>query len=808
MKEENGNIFAVPSVKLPQVVKQFRIPNFLTKLWSLSKLEFLNIVRPTSFKIILGIVLLMIFLQNVTWNATYYIGNEVPISSNMTHFRLQWGVFVAMLIMIWAGELFFKDKTVNIWQITNSLPVPVWVTQLSRFVAVIGLSFLLSFSFIIVSIFTQILLGGFAYIDLGRFAEDLLLYRWAFLNFVMWASVVFFIGALTSHRILTHLLSVGTFLFLIISFDMGLLEDLRVGYSFTPGIEDYSEMSGYGIFQQAASWFFFLWLFLAIFLVMTGIWLWKRGSEKKWSNRLSLSNKQLHPLSKAVLVTCFGGFLVLMSFINKNVYQNGNFTPTAEGESLDAAYEKQYKYLETKAQPKYSEIDLKIDLFPSARKADFTANITLVNERAVDTLFLNWKDFVSVNNLTIDGKELQMVKEDKAQNLKAYLVPSANQKDSLLHMSLIAQKQYVGFTQNDFQADITFNGSFGSVQDFLPVIGYDTDKELLENRKRTEQGLTKLESRKALINHPLGLSQNAFATDANKVKGSITIGTEKGQIPFATGELEKIENQGERVIAYHKINTPTVFNWHLGSADYAVLSNEFNETEYSIFHKPTHTFNIELYQDALQKGIVFMKSNFGKNAVADQLQLVEIHRWQDKEYTFANTIVLSEKEGWVANTEGLQEEAYLYQTVGSALAKLWIQQNIQIANVQGADMLTKALPEAIGMHFVEEVFGIEALQLLIKKKDEKYKKDRNNEPNIEPSLLYADGTDYLEENKGAIVLYETMQEIGTEKFFAFLKDWSLTNGNNKTFKDFIDTIKPHIKGLTYDKFCQRSKPRQ
>ncbi|MEM8970285.1 MAG: hypothetical protein AAGE93_27970, partial [Bacteroidota bacterium] len=70
VKEDNKGILVNASIQLPQVVKQFRIPDFLKKLWTLSKLEFLNIVRPTSFKIILGIILLMVFLQNVTWNAT------------------------------------------------------------------------------------------------------------------------------------------------------------------------------------------------------------------------------------------------------------------------------------------------------------------------------------------------------------------------------------------------------------------------------------------------------------------------------------------------------------------------------------------------------------------------------------------------------------------------------------------------------------------------------------------------------------------------------------------------------------------
>ena len=800
LKEENGAI-GNAALQLPKVNRYFRTPDFIKKLWTLSRLELLNIVRPTSFKIILGIILLMVFLQNVTWNATYYIGKEVPISSNMTYFRLQWGVFANMLIMIWAGELFFKDKTVNIWQITDSLPVPVWVTQLSRFVAIIGLSLVLSISFIAISIFTQILLGGASYIDLGRFVEDLLLYRWAFLNFVLYAAWVFFIASISGNRILTHILSVGTFLFLVISFDLGLMEDLRLGFAFVPGIEDYSETSGYGIFQQAANWYFFLWLSLATALVMAGVWLWKRGADKKWGHRLSLWNSQLSPVSKVAMIACFGAFLSLMSFISKNVYDIGNFTPEAEEERLDAAYEKQYKYLETRPQPKYAEIDLELDLFPSERRESYSANILLVKEPGMDTIFLNWKDFVSVSHLTLNGQELKPVKKDEEQNLTAYLIPKSDRADSLLQLSLEAEKQYVGFTQGDAQADLTYVGSFASVQDFLPVIGYDAGRELVENRKRAEQELERITSRMSPIDDPVAKTQDAYAPDAELVKGRITISTEVGQLPFAAGELIKSEVKNGRQVAHYRIMQPQVFNWYVGSSDYTEVEGEARGIEYTILHKPTHTFNINLYKDALNKSITFMYKHFGRNAMSDKLQLVEIHRWQDPKYTFANTIVLSEKEGWVADTEGLQEKAYLYQTIGSGLASLWVQQNVRVANVQGADMLTKALPEAIGLHLVKEVFGEEAVQLLIKKKMDKYAKDRNNEPNTEPALLYTDGTDYLEENKGAVMLYKVMDELGIDNFTKQLKTWASAE-SHKTFLAFMELLRPDLKPETYERFVQ------
>ena len=470
-------------------------------------------------------------------------------------------------------------------------------------------------------------------------------------------------------------------------------------------------------------------------------------------------------------------------------------------ERLDAAYEKQYKYLETRPQPKYAEVDLELDLFPSERRASYSANILLVKEPGMDTIFLDWKDFVNVSHLILNGQELKPVKKDEEHNLMAYLIPKSDRADSLLQLSLEAEKQYVGFTQGDAQADLTYVGSFASVQDFLPVIGYDADKELVENRKRAEQELERITSRMSPIDDPVAKTQDAYAPDAELIKGSVTISTEACQVPFAAGELIKSEVKDGRKVAHYQIMQPQVFNWYVGSSDYAEVKDKARGIEYTILHKPTHTFNINLYKDALNKGITFMYKHFGHNAVSDKLQLVEIHRWQDPKYTFANTIVLSEKEGWVADTEGLQEKAYLYQTIGSGLASLWVQQNVRVANVQGADMLTKALPGAMGMHLVKEVFGEESVQLLIKKKMDKYAKDRNNEPNTEPALLYTDGTDYLEENKGAVMLYTVMDELGIDNFTKQLKTWASAE-SHKTFLAFMELLRPGLKPATYECFVQ------
>ena len=161
------------------------------------------------------------------------------------------------------------------------------------------------------------------------------------------------------------------------------------------------------------------------------------------------------------------------------------------------------------------------------------------------------------------------------------------------------------------------------------------------------------------------------------------------------------------------------------------------------------------------------------------ISLFEKHHWSDTDYdAFANTIVISEKHGWVADTSNMAEKSYLYQTIASQIVRLWINDNFHIANVQGADMIRIAIPEALALKFVAKTLGKEALDHLLKKKKDKYAKERNNEPNTEPPLLYADGIDYLEANKGAIAIFNLIHIIGEDNFM------NVINTHQKT-DDFI-----------------------
>lgn len=775
------------------VNRSFRVRDFLNKLFSLSRLEFMNVVRPVAFKIILVIMLVMVVLQNITWNASYYIGPEVPLTSNMTYFRLQWGAFIMMLLMIWSGELFFKDKTVKIWQITDALPVPVWVSQLSKYFASLGLAFLLCLAFIGIGILCQVIMGGGAYIDLGRYAEDLLGFRWGFLNFLLYISLVFFVAGITGNRLYTHILCVAFFIFTIISFDLGLLEDNRAGYGLVPGVDDFSDMSGYGIYQTAANWYFLMWLALAVVFVLGGILFWNRGAGQPWYQKILWRGKQLNLVGKLAMVFSLVAFFALQAFVSRQVYDKENFVSEAVQEARDARYEQKYKYLEAQSHPKYAHVDLVFDYFPAARKAVYKAEVALLATSPADSLYLNLEDFVQIKKLSVAGKELLPVLTDDELNMVVYLLPKEVQQDSLLYLTMEAEKSYTGFSQSDPQEDLMQNGSFADINEFLPYIGYQADRELTENRVRMENGLDRLTARMASVNDQRALTNDVHAVDAVWTTGTITLSTDARQTALAPGKLVNSHQADGRRFFTYKIEIPAPFNWCLASAVYNhQTKGTAGNVAYQILHHPGHAFNKPLYQDALEKGVPFIEHYLATYPYAE-VRLVEVNRFADARLAFPNTIAIAEKEGWVADTAGKKEKGYLYLTIGAGLARHWVYQNIKLADVQGATMLKTALPEAFGLLFVRETLGDEAVSMLIESKMDKYAKERNNEPNTEPPLLYADDIEYLEINKGAVYLYRLMLDMQPETFAQYLQKWVDTNrGSYTTFKGLFDYMKPNI----------------
>lgn len=792
IQAEQQQAYAMEKVNVPGVRLLFSTGEFIKKFWRLATLEFKNVVRPVNFKIILSILGLMFFLQNVMWNATYYLGPQQPLTSSMTLVRLTMGFFIMMLLMIWAGELFFKDRTSNIWQITDALPVPIWVTQLSKFVAMCGVALLLALLIIGCGVLAQILSGGWQEINLVQYADDVLGYKWGWLTYILNIAMVFFIAGLTGNRFLTHILSVGYYFFNVVSFDMGIMEELRFGYALTPGIEDFSEMNGYGIWSVASFWYFIMWLALAAVFVLLGIHFWKRGTALNLTKKLAFRTDQLNLPGKGLAVICLVAFFLLQSFIVREVNDKGNFELESAEVLKDAAYEKNYKWIESKPQPKLTRLDVTLDLFPSERKATAEAHMYLANFNPgqIDSLYLSFPDFMDFQEIRWNNELIEVAWKD--DELHQLVLPIAMDTMETGTLFIKANKEYLGFTQSDAQPDLAFNGLFMDARDIIPRIGYNTSRELEKNREREEHDLAKLTARMASLEDGVALAEDAFAPDATWLKGKFTVSTTPGQFAIAPGKLNRSWQENGRNLYEYELEAPSPYQWYFASAMFESSSFKVNDLPVKIHFKKEHHYNIALYEKSVKATINFINARLGTYPYSE-LRLIEIPFYQEELYAFPNVVAISEKEGWYADTTGVAERAYITFSVATQLIRHWLNQNLHLANVQGADMLKTALPEALALQVVRSGHGEEAVDVLLEKKKNVYEKERGNEPNHEPPLIYADGVDYLEENKGTIALYKLSEVMGPVSFTSRLSQWvKQKNDHNAVFKDLYEEWSLHL----------------
>ncbi|MEM0940874.1 MAG: ABC transporter permease [Bacteroidota bacterium] len=792
-QEKSINIDTVYSQdEFLKVHTSFSIGDQFQKMLTLIRLEFLNVVRPISFRVVLGIVLLMVILLNLFLGADFLIGNTVPLTFTMTAFRLEVGVFIIILLMIWSSDLFFKERTANLWPIADALPVPTWTTLLSKFLAMVGVAGILSFFFMCIGVLAQILKGGAAYIDWSLYIYDIFGFQWGWLTYVLEIALVFFIAGLTGNRFMTHFISSGLFLMLILAHELGLVEQALFGYAVVPGLEGYSEMSGYGVWKLSAPWFYFMWLLAALLIICLGIFFWRRGSEFSFFQKFRRHNSQLGWPGKIVAVSALVSFIAVRAKVVNEVQVLGKYQTSYMIEANAADYEKTYSAIQETEQPKYRQVDLTIDFFPDEQMARYEASLVLisVDHQEVSSLYLNLPAFVTIESFTMsDAQELKQSQYDQRHGLAQYQIPAEMANDTL-RLELVATKQYLGFSQDekDSRTDLSIKNVFGSIYDFLPVIGYDKSGELTANLKRKEYDLESRSSRMPSIDDKTALNNLAISPDAFWVNGTVRLSTVEGQQPLGPGQIVKSWSQDGRNYASFVIENPTPFNWCFGSFETKPKSMQIDSLQLSMWAFPKHPFNLVMYENAVEKSFTFIEKELGAFPFKE-LRLVEIPHYQEPFYAFPNTIAISEKEGWYADTTGLEERVYIYHTVASQMIQLWLQANVKVAAVQGADMLQKALPEAIALQVVSTTLGSEAVDLIIEKKKELYYKNRNNEPNAEPTLIYSDGAEYLESNKGVIALNNLINAVGVEVFVLTLKEWmSIQGDGNAIFKSLYDQL--------------------
>jgi ABC-type transport system involved in multi-copper enzyme maturation permease subunit len=800
VSEKENETSSIAETRLGPVLSVFSSASFLGKSFRLGWMDFKNMTRSVGFRMVL-ISLFFTFLGfNLLWTEEYYITTSpLPLTSVMTFARLPMMVMILVIMIIFAGEMLFKDRNSGVWQITDAMPTPSWVFVLSRFIALAGGAFVISALLLLTGVVTQFS-EGFTDIEWGLYVRDLFMARQGWLTSLQIICMAFFCGSFFSSRLKGHIVSIGIFLFFAISLDSGAIEQYRFTFPFVPGMHKYSEMNGYGVFDTALPCYAGAWCSLAVLFFLLAVLFWNRGVDRTWGERWHQVRHRLNPVNGSVLVAFCLLFAGFQYAIYDNVVAKAGFQTSNLKEAEAAEYERKYiKYADT-VQPKITDLDLKLDLQPAERNAVWEGRLLLANKsrHPIDTLHIDRKQHLILHTLKSETCELKMIDRDDRLRHSIYRLSPPLAPGESMDLAVTGTLSYKGFHQTDPQADLTFNGTILGT-DLLPFFGYNGARALDNNKKRLKQGLGVIHSRMEGAENQFSRSNLFQSGQADSLTWNIVASTSAGQEVIAPGERVRSWKENGRNYFYYRSEKTGLLNFKLISARLDKKEFYSGNTLVSLYHSPGHAYNIPIFQKAVEQTMAWLSETIGPYPYSS-LSITEKTFYDDDFVTFNNVTAISENHGWTADVGKPEDMEYIYYVVAKELAKQWIEDKVNTANVQGAEVLTQSLPEYYALSFMEANFGHGHAVKWLEERQKKYEKGKGDEAIDEKVVLQVDKASYVSRDKGGLALYALSRRTGPDNFNGWLKKWlegcSRKNGFI-TAMDFFNDLKSNIPGALH-----------
>jgi len=797
-KQENGEAHIAETGQLTPAALIPVKPRFSTFLnwknvFSLSLTELKSVVAPTGFKIFLAILLIVYVAFIAVWQQQYYsAAPTLPVTVEVTNVTIAMSFYFTIFITVNTVELLFRNQTSEFWKIADALPVPSWVTVLSKMNAMILVSLLLSVCLIGFGMAVQAAKGYFDFGPEVYFNEIILRWLPKYIALILLCVTV---AGISGNKYATHGICILVVVVTVILHELDVLEQNRFQFAFAPGSLKYTDMNGKGIFGPANLWYSIYWISFSLTLALAGLLAWPRGLLTPLFRRLRFRGRAQTTLLTLCILSA-GIFVYAADYIYRTVNIQNEFTTIEQDRESDAAYEKHYKVYQHTPQPHVRHINMAIDLFPQKREMRYSADMELINPHSavIDTLHVEWEDFLEITGLSIDGNDLPLLFKDEDLRHALYKLPQPLVPGTPVRLHVTAHKHYKGFTNGDPQKDLVYNGTFLS-ESLLPFFGYDDRRELAENKYREDYGLKKITSGLPPADDLYGSKAMHSSTQAQQITFNCVVSTDSSQTVVMPGILEKKWRESGRNFFRFSSGKPVPFRFNLLSASYASKTKEINldgrPVLLEVFCHPGHPYNTDAWLTSAAEALQFLQQHLGPYPY-DRLVIAERPRYDEELFALANLVVLPENHGWIADIGRNEDLDYLRYITTRLIAEQYLQRG-NFSRVQGYPFLTKSIPGYLALMQLDSFYGKASVDSFLENNHDKYLKGRAGSDKKEPALLMCDeNEDYIYNHKGIAVLYETGQKTGQKALLnqisAFYKS-SLNTDRKLNTLDWYDQLK-------------------
>jgi ABC-type transport system involved in multi-copper enzyme maturation permease subunit len=770
---------AMADTTIPSYTPSFSFGAHLRQMFTMAKLEFMNIIKDPYFLAMLLGGVAFLFLDG--WFSA--VGSSRPAHPT-TYLMLEvkdfnYGLFVFIILIFYTGETVHRDKTSKFSNIADALPTPNWLSYGSKFLALVLVALVLASTIIFSGVINQ-LLAGYTDFRFDMYFKDV--YLLEFPDYVQLTMLAFFIHILVNNKFLGHVVTIAFWIVLFGIRDFGEYTFNMVFYSYRPPYV-LSDVNGFGHFWAGQNWFNLYWFSMGVILLILGNFFWNRSSESSFRSRVKVARQRLKPLPMAIIGLCLVTFAISGYVIYENTAIKNTYESPDESYLKQANYEKTYrKFLEMNA-PKVAAVETWVDIFPSEQRAEAKAEMAIYNygDTPIDSMMLVVSaDYVTMEEFSLSSTDVEELSYDKDYrtyffNLKKPLMPG-----DTVTATFKVKIQFDGFPNSGNQRQVVYNGTFFDNTVF-PGFGYNTQGELTSDQERKKYELPERDYTLPLQDDEKGRNTFLFTDYAYYVDFKGTVSTEEDQIAIMPGYLQKewVEN-GRRYFTY-EMNAPISCFFNVVSARYDVerdvwIGPDGQKVNLEIYHTPQHKFNLDRFMLSIKHSFDYFTEHFGPYQYT-QMRIMEFPRYAGFAQSFPNTVPFSEGFAWTANYTDPNTFDRAYWVTSHEVAHQWWGHQIAPSATRGSNQISESMAEYSALMVARKYYGADAMQKFLKEELDNYLRSRANESKFEKTLLNNDNQAYVWYQKGGLVLAAVADYIGDDQlnkgFAQMVKDFGM-----------------------------------
>ena len=751
--------FNLPAPRITiQSSKLFTFAQSLSVSWR----DFRRIVFHPAFIILTGLAIMQI-ITNFMGDLGNDTGNMYPFTSWYIRQTLHLWMYMMPMTIFFGGMLVWKEKDHGTDEIYNTLPIPNWFSYTNKLMTLAGINILYLILAIFGGVITQITVYDFYDIELGLYFKQL--FGVDFFNFLHMAIIVLFIQNLSSNKYVGFFLSALYFIadmvvFGVFGFDNYLFRIGRVPEYI------YSNLNGFGHYSQSILWYTIYWLFFGSIIAWLTILLWRRTNENAVRIRLKYLKNRITKEQVGGLTILMVMFVIAGLFIGYNKYILNPYISEDASHKMQADYEKKFSGFMHMPQPTILDINLKVDLFPKERTVNIEGDYLLFNhhDQSIKEIYVNLDDW---NLSNLKPLELSRTFTEKLHakefGFRIFELDQPLEPGDTMTLHFAYDIIARGFTENQPKNEIVENGScliLSSLSSmYFPLIGYNVNTELLEDKDRKEFDLPD----KADAPKIADADRSKPYMEICRPEYEAIISTSSDQTVISGGRLIREWKDNNRNYFHYKTDTIIQNEIVIVSGRYAVTREQYKDVNVEVYYHPKHNYNIDRILAGLKDSYDYGNKYFSKYPYHD-LRVVEIPNYMKEGAArhFPTTFIWIESEGFTTRYEK-DDIDIVYGIAAHENAHHWWAGIVTPAYAEGGFMLTETITQYVMAMLTEKKYGNETGRKYVNREMESYllrrKKDTEGEkPLMECSVQQA----YLGYKKSSVAMYALQDYIGED----------------------------------------------